>query len=41
MIGLIIGGTLGTLVMSCIQIHRINAYEAEIQSLKKDQNTKK
>lgn len=40
-IGLIIGGTLGTIIMCCFQLHRVNSYEAELRRLREERDTKK
>lgn len=40
-IGLIIGGTLGTIIMCCFQLHRVNRYEAELRRLREERDTKK
>lgn len=32
--GVLLGGCIGITIMCCLQLNRINAYEAEIQKLK-------
>ena len=32
--GVLLGGCIGIPVMCCLQLNRVNAYEAEIQKLK-------
>lgn len=36
--GILLGGCIGIMLMCCLQLNRINAYEAEIRSLKKKLN---
>lgn len=38
--GLLIGGIVTTLVLCCLQINRINKYEAELQKLRSQLNNK-
>ena len=38
--GLLIGGIVTTLVLCCLQINRINKYEAELQRLRSQLNNK-
>lgn len=37
-IGILVGGCVGISIMSCLQLNRINRYEAEIQRLKSKLN---
>lgn len=39
-VGLFIGGIVATLVLCCLQINRINEYEAELRKLRAQQNNK-
>lgn len=36
--GILLGGCIGITLMCCLQLNRINVYEAEIRSLKKKLN---
>lgn len=38
-VGLLIGGIVTTLVLCCLQLKRLNEYEAEIEDLKSKLNT--
>ena len=40
LVGLFIGGIVATLVLCCLQINRINKYEAELQKLRSQLNNK-
>lgn len=40
LIGLLLGGIVATLVLCCLQINRINEYEAELQKLRSQLNNK-
>ena len=35
LLGMMLGGCVATVLLCCLQINRINAYEAEIRKLKK------
>lgn len=40
LIGLLLGGIVATLVLCCLQINRINEYEAELQKFRSQLNNK-
>lgn len=40
LVGLFIGGIVTTLVLYCLQINRINEYEAELRKLRSQLNNK-
>lgn len=40
LVGLFIGGIVTTLVLCCLQINRINEYEAELRKLRSQLNNK-
>lgn len=38
LVGLLLGGLITTVLMCCLQLHRVNEYEAEIQRLRSKLN---